>query len=120
MSRDGGAYHSLDTSILDMAMPGRTITKFESSDPSEAGVYSIRHKVTSTVYSNLNTDWCDPYIITVYDCLNPQSFTVPDQVDPPIYYYEDTLKVDLKPFVIEPSICTITYSCATLYGPLGY
>lgn len=45
---------------------------------------------------------------------------MPDQVAPPDYYYTDNLPelvftTDL--FTVEPTVCTVTYSCQILTGP---
>jgi hypothetical protein len=55
-------------------------------------------------------------------CDNPFSLTQPVQPIVPDYYYsadQPLLTFDTAPFTVDPSVCLVTYSCATTVTPAG-
>ena len=55
----------------------------------------------------------------VNPCDDPVSLTDPGQIDPANYYYTGStpaVQFVLTPFVVDPSICTVTYACLSNTG----
>ena len=52
-------------------------------------------------------------------CPNPFSVIAPEQNNPPDYYYtgdSPILSFSLTPFVVDPAVCAVTYSCQVIDG----
>ena len=68
--------------------------------------------VVSSV-STADIEFVDP-------CPDPEALTAPDQTNPADYYYttSPTAKFTANPWVVEPTVCPIEYSCKTLSSPM--
>lgn len=69
--------------------------------------------VTSSV-STANIEFIDP-------CPIPEDLTAPDQTDPEDYYYtgdSPSAEFTANPWVVEPPVCAIEYSCRTTGSPM--
>ena len=61
----------------------------------------------------------EAYITIVDPCLDPESVTATAQTDPQVYDYtgiNPTAQFYLNPFIVEPPVCSFTYSCNVIAG----
>ena len=51
-------------------------------------------------------------------CLRPAQILNPDQSDPSSYFYTvQAAKLSVKPFIVDPPVCPVTYECISIEGP---